>query len=122
MVTAVSARRGFSSPDETQMTNEGMAAVTVPATTVTTAGRRDGPGHTARATAKNPAKIPMQHSRAMPFGNSTRSGTPNQLPRSNRPIPCPDSRIASHAGFEYPSASSPPGCRTGPAPAAIDRA
>lgn len=46
------------------------------------------------------SRMPAAHNTASSFGNSTRSGTPNQLPRSNRPSLRPMTSNASQVGLE----------------------
>ena len=67
-----SAKSPFSKPLVVQMTNDGTAAVAVPATRVTATGRRD----TVRAIENMRANTPKQHNSATSFGYSTRSGCP----------------------------------------------
>ncbi len=91
------ANSAFSSPLVVQMVKDGMAAVSVPATTVTRSGRR-----TKTCAAANMAvKMPKQHTRATALGGyKTTSESPNNAPRSNNPSNRPMARIATHAGFE----------------------
>ncbi len=92
--------------------------MSAPASTVTVTGLRA----TRTATRWNDQKIPAEQTSARTLGNATRSGTPNQAPWSNRPSHRPTTSTASQAGSDQPSDGAAPGCRTGPAPVAIDRA
>lgn len=66
-MTTASAYNGFSRPENVQITNDGIAASTAPATSVTTHGRRV----TIAAAEWNATRIPPQHSRPSAFGNNT---------------------------------------------------
>src|SRR3954452_16661699 len=113
-----SANSPFSKPLVVQMTNDGTAAVTVPAARVMATGRRD----TVRAIENMRANTPKQHSSATILGYSTTSGTPNHEPWSNRRSTRPRTNTANQVGFEKPSTGTEPACNTGPAPVASERA
>lgn len=92
--------------------------MSVPASVVTVTGLRD----TRTATWWNDQKIPAEQRTARSLGNVTRSGTPNHAPWSTSPSHRPTTSTASHAGSDQPSEGAAPGCSTGPAPVAIERA
>ena len=96
MPTTARANRPFSRPLVVQMANDGITAVTTPATVATTTGR----SLTARAAARKQRNTPTPHSQPRSLGSATRSGTPNQVPWSNSPSRCAATSRASQAGSE----------------------